>query len=465
MAGSPSESARFIAAKVLRQFEPRRTQAGTILNRLLNRTEERQRATDLVFGVVRNLRAIDAVITTFSGRPIERINKTLLAVIRVGVYELVYRPGSPPYSVVNEAVNTAKRIGGKKQTGFVNAVLRQVVRHIADRQKALPAAFPKRTLVQTAQVGCEFDVDFLPDPENAPAEHLSTIFSLPQWLVADWLGEFGPEQTREVCFGSNRRPSVYARVNPLKTTGSDLLEQFATAGIQAEAVVWERRDPCSPCEMIKVTGPHAVPQLPGFAEGLFTVQDMAASHAVCALDPQPGWTILDLCAAPGTKTMQLAEATRDSAQIVATDIDAKRLTKIKENLTRFALESVRLLPYAQVSQQDEGSFDAILLDVPCSNTGVLAKRLEVRFRIARHSLKELARTQRSLLDRAARLVKPGGRICYSTCSIHRSENGDLVRAFLEANGQFELTGEELILPSAEGFDHDGAYAAILMRRS
>jgi 16S rRNA (cytosine967-C5)-methyltransferase len=465
MAGSSSESARRIAAEVLRQFEPRRAQAGPILNRLLSRTDEKQRTTDLVFGVIRNLQAIDKVIATFSGRPIERINKTLLAVIRVGVYELVYRPDSPSYSIVNEAVNTAKHIGGKKQTGFVNAVLRQVVRHIAERQKALPAANPKRTLIQTAQAGCEFDTDLLPDPEASPATYLSTCFSLPQWLVEDWLSEFGPEQTRQVCFGSNRRPSVYARVNPLRTTGSGLLEQLAIADIRAETVAWKRDDARSPCEMIKITGPHAVPQLPGFSEGLFTVQDIAASHAVRMLDPQPDWTILDLCAAPGTKTMQLAEVTRDSAQIIATDIDAKRLTKINENLTRFALKSVSLLPYAQLLQQDEGSFDAILLDVPCSNTGVLAKRIEVRFRVTRNSLKELARTQRSLLDKAARLVKPGGRICYSTCSIQSSENSDPVRAFLQANGQFELTGEELILPSAEGFDHDGAYAAVLTRRA
>ncbi len=459
------ESARFIAAEVLRRFDPKQAYAGPLLNRQLNRTEEKQRATDLVFGVVRHLGAIDTVITTFSGRPIERINKMLLAVIRVGVYELLYRPDAPVYSVVNEAVNTTRRVGGKKQTGFVNAVLRQVVRHIAERSKALGEADPKRTLVQNVQTGCEFDTDLLPDPETSPAEHLSTCFSLPPWLVEDWLGEFGLDQTRRICFGSNRRPSVYARVNPLKTTGSKLLEQFASADVQAEIVEQGDIGASRTCEMIKITGPHAVDRLPGFAEGLFTIQDLAASHAVSLLDPQPGWKILDLCAAPGTKTMQLAEATQDAAQIVATDIDAERLTKISENLARSALGSVKLLPYTDLSKPQAESFDAILLDVPCSNTGVLAKRIEVRFRIRRDSLGKLAKTQRTLLDTAARLVKPGGKICYSTCSIHRSENGDLVRAFMDANGQFELGGEELILPSADGFDHDGAYAAVLARRS
>jgi len=465
MAPPPSESARFIAADVLRRFEPERTYAGTLLNRQLNRTQERQRATDLVFGVVRNLQAIDAVITTFSGRRIERINKKLLAVIRVGVYELLYRPDAPVYSVVNEAVNTAGRIGGKKQTGFVNAVLRQVDRHIVDRSRALADADPKRTLVQNARSGCEFDVDFLPDPEDSTAAHLSTCFSLPSWLVTDWLSEFGFERTRQICFGSNRRPSVYARVNPLKTTGSDLLERLAAADVQAELVNQGSLGSARPCEMIKITGPHAVDRLPGFAEGLFTIQDLAASHAVRLLDPQPGWRILDLCAAPGTKAMQLAEATQDSAQIVATDIDTQRLTKVGENQARSGLKSVTLLPHAQLSDQPEESFDAVLLDVPCSNTGVLAKRIEVRFRLKRNSLQKLIKTQSALLDTAAHLVKPGGKICYSTCSIHRTENEDQVRAFAQRDDRFELESEELILPSAEGFDHDGAYAAILTRRS
>lgn len=465
MAPPTSESARFIAADVLRRFEPERTYAGALLNRHLNRTQEKQRATDLVFGAVRNLRAIDAVITTFSGRRIERINKKLLAVIQVGVYELLYRPDAPVYSVVNEAVNTAGRIGGKKQTGFVNAVLRQVDRHIVERSRALTDASPKRTLVQSVQAGCEFDVDFLPDPEESPAAHLGTCFSLPSWLVTDWLNEFGLERTRQICFGSNRRPSVYARVNPLKTTGSDLLERLAATDVQAELVDQESLGSVRPCEMIRIAGPHAVDRLPGFADGLFAIQDLAASHAVRLLDPQPGWRILDLCAAPGTKAMQLAEATQDAAQIVATDIDAERLAKVGENQVRSGLKSVTILPHAQLADQPEGSFDAVLLDVPCSNTGVLAKRIEVRFRLKRNSLQKLMKTQSTLLDTAARLTKPGGKICYSTCSIHRAENADQVRAFLERNGRFELQSEELILPSAEGFDHDGAYAAVLMRRS
>jgi 16S rRNA (cytosine967-C5)-methyltransferase len=229
--------------------------------------------------------------------------------------------------------------------------------------------------------------------------------------------------------------------------------------------------------MLRIAGPHAVTQLPGFSEGLFTIQDLSASRAVRILDPQAGWSILDLCSAPGTKTTQLAEATRDLACIAATDINPDRLDRVRENITRLGLKSVTILPYAQLEQGQgpqtrrfafgnppTGPFDAILLDAPCSNTGVLARRVEARFRLRRKAVREIAATQKALLAKAAGLVKPGGRICYSTCSIQHQENQD-VREFLLESSQFELAHEELALPSAESFDHDGAYVALLRRRS
>jgi 16S rRNA (cytosine967-C5)-methyltransferase len=450
-----SRSARAIAAQVLREFDPVHDYAGPILDRLLGQTEERQRATDLVYGTLRNMTALDAVIAHFSGRAIARIAPPLLSILRIGVYELIYSPATPVYSIVNEAVSNVENAGGKRQTGFVNAVLRQITRHITDRQIDLAQTNPRQTLVQTPQMGCRFDTDFLPDPATSLPEYLSMCFSLPAWLVGEWLERFGPEQARAICFACNRRPSLYIRVNPLRTTAQDLLARFEQAGIRGQ--------PVPPGDMIRMTGPHAVTHLPGFAEGLFTVQDLSASQAVRILDPQPGWSILDLCAAPGTKTTQLAEATRDAAHIFATDINPDRLERVRENVTRLGLTSVTVVPYAQLEEGQAGPFDAILLDAPCSNTGVLARRVEARFRLRRKALRQIAATQKALLAKAAGLVKPGGCICYSTCSIQHQENQD-VREFLLESSQFELAREELTLPSAESFDHDGAYVALLTRK-
>ncbi len=463
MAGQKFKSARAIAVEVLNRCDPRRNYAGPLLGKVQQETNQRQRATDLVFGTLRNRIAIDTVISAFSGRPVERIQGRLLDIIRIGTYELIYCPSTEQYAIVNEAVGGAKAAGGAKQSGFVNAVLRQITRHISNRHAPLTEGDTGRTLVANAETGCQFDADFLPDRQINPAEHLSTVFSLPEWLVAGWLAEFGEESALRICLASNRRPSVYIRPNPLRTMIDALAEKFTAAEIGFEIA--------GDAEMIRIKSPRDVTQLPGFAAGEFTVQDITASKPVRLLRnlklKTKNLKLLDLCAAPGTKTTQLAEATDDSAKIIATDIDNRRLEMVKENIARLGINSVNIIPYeeflnSQFSIQNS-KFDCILLDVPCSNTGVLAKRIEVRYRINPAAIKELADLQAELLRSASDLVRTGGKICYSTCSIQRAENSEIVQNFLKKNKNFTRVSEQLTLPSAEGFDHDGGYAAILIK--
>jgi 16S rRNA (cytosine967-C5)-methyltransferase len=458
MTNQKVKTARDIAIEVLNRFDPKLNYAGAILNEILNQTSERQRTTDLVFGTLRNRYAIDTVITAFSNRPVEQITGNLLNIIRVAVFELIYSPGTPEYSIVNEAVEIAKPAGKNKQIGFINAVLRQITRHITDRQIQLNQANLKRTLPQSPTTGCQFDTCFLPDPAVQPADYFSTAFSLPKWLITDWLSEFGTEHTQQVCFASNRRPGIYIRPNTLKTTTQELAEKLSQAGIDATI---ERET-----EMIKLRSPRAITELPGFAKGLFTVQDITASQAVRLLQPQPDWKIFDLCAAPGTKTTQLAEFTGDSAKIIATDIDGSRLKMVKENTSRLGIKSVSIIAYEQLEHQavEIGPFDAVLLDVPCSNTGVLAKRIETRYRLNPKAIEQLTRTQMELLHKAVRLgVKPNGKICYSTCSIQTAENNRLIKKFLQKHSDFTLESEQLILPSVNESDRDGGYVAIITK--
>jgi 16S rRNA (cytosine967-C5)-methyltransferase len=453
MTGRKFQSARAVAAEVLNRYDPRKNYAGTVLDKLLGETDQRQKATDLVFGTMRNRGALDTVITTFSGRPVERIQDELLAIIRIGVYELIYCPATVEYAIVNEAVELTKASAGSKQAGFVNAVLRQIIRHIGNRQSPLSQANAGRTLIQTVSSGCEFDTDFLPDRKVDPVGYLSIVFSLPEWLVTDWLDEFGEESTWQVCFASNRKPGITIRPNKLRTTTAALVEKLRQAGIELEV--------SSDQSMIGIKSPRSISQLPGFVEGEFIVQDMTASRPVRLLNPQFGWTILDLCAAPGVKTTQLAEATNESATIVATDINNRRLEKIQENLSRLGVKYVDIVEYEKLPDM---TFDGILLDVPCSNTGVLARRIEARYRISRESIQALTKIQNDLLNMAVVRIKSGGKICYSTCSIQKNENDELIRDFLNKNPTFELECEELILPSAEDFGHDGGYTAILVRK-
>ena len=478
MAEQKFKSARAIAVEVLNRCDPKRNYAGTILDSLRHETDQSQRATDLVFGTLRNRKAIDTVIATFSGRHIERIQGRLLNIIRIGTYELIYCPSTEQYAIVNEAVVNAKAAGGAKQSGFVNAVLRQITRHINNRQISLTEGDASCTLPQTLAVGCQFDTSILPDKETCRAAYLSMVFSLPEWLVAEWLDEFGEESTRQICLASNRRPNVYLRPNPLKTTIEALTEKLGAAKVEFEIFLPEAPKGApqggttygADAEMIRIKSPRDVTQLPGFTEGHFTIQDITASKPVRMLGnlklKTKNLKLLDLCAAPGTKTAQLAEATGE-AKIVATDIDNRRLEMVKENITRLGMNSVDIVPYDQLVNSKfeilNSTFDCVLLDVPCSNTGVLARRVEARYRINPEAIKKLTRVQGELLKTAAEMLKPGGKICYSTCSIQRTENSELIENFLKESQNFTLESEQLTLPSAEGFSHDGGYAAILTK--
>ena len=494
--GEEKATARIIAVEVLNKFDPKRNYAGPILDKLLHKTDQRQRATDLVFGTIRNRFAIDTVIAKLARCPVERIPAKLLNILRIGTYELIYSSETAEYSIVNEAAENAKAVAGRRQIGFVNAVLRQIARLITNRQSTLTPTNVTRTLPQTPTTGCEFAIPFLPDHQDFPADYLAVAFSLPKWLVADWLTEFGFANTWQICLASNRRPGIYIRPNSLKTTAQKLAEKLreadidveiapdvtpAQAGVQKAVTVENhsrmdsrfRGNDTATMSLIKIKSPRDVTQLPGFAEGEFTVQDISSAQAVRFLKPKPHWRILDLCAAPGTKTTQLAEATADSAKIIATDIDAERLKLVGENISRLGIKNVRTIPYGQLlnskfkilhSTFAIDSFDCVLLDVPCSNTGVLARRIEVRYRIKQNAIKQLVELQSQLLSAAAESIKRKGKICYSTCSIQKDENSALVKNFLQQNPDFKLEFENLILPSAEQFDHDGGYVAILVNR-
>lgn len=448
-------TARQIAAKILAGTRKEKQFAAESLYGR-NDIENKPAATDLVMGVLRNSAMIDTIVSKITGQAVNHFQIKLLDIIRVAVYELVYCPQTADYAIVNEAVNYATKISGGKGAGFVNAVLRKIQGHIINRETRLGQPDIRRTVPQTPQAGCEFDIEMLPDRNGSPADYLSVAFSLPGWLVENWLSEYGSEQATEICFASNRRPSVYLRPNPLKTTAQDLSAKLREAGIDCKI------EPES--QMLKLSRPGAISELPGFNEGLFVAQDLSASGPVRLLNPQQDWNILDLCAAPGTKTTQLAEATAAKAKITATDTDVNRLKLVRENVVRLGVGNcVTVIDYQSLDGifRKRGGFDCVLVDAPCSNTGVLARRPEVRHRITKKAIEDITKTQEELLSRAGAMLRQGGVLCYSACSIQPGENQLLVKRFLEGNPDFNLKAEKLVLPGAGEFDRDGSYAAVL----
>lgn len=457
-----NSSARWVALSVLNKFDTVRHDAQTLLHEMIDRTDRKAQATDLVYGVIRNMGVLDMVIARASKTSVERIERKLLNILRIGAYELVFSPQTAGYAIVNEAANLAGDAGGRKQAGFVNAVLRNLVRSIDQRTTDLAGADVRRIIPQSPKTGCLFADKVLPDPKNEPEKYLAEVFSIPGWLIEGWVGEFGFAGAGEICLASNRRPGVFVRANTLKTTPEQLAERFAADGVEFQRF--------GEIEAIKIRPSGSISALGGFEEGLFSVQDPTAGWAVRLFEPIAGACIVDLCAAPGGKTIQLAQAMADSGRIIATDIDSQRLRLVRENCQRLGVTMVKTVEYDDLGSELSrcGPVDGILLDVPCSNSGVLARRPEVRLRITPGAVKSLAAVQSGLLEEASKMVKTGGKVCYSTCSILRDENAEIIAKFLACNPEFRLDCEKSVLPSVGGedtADFDGGYTAVLVKKS
>jgi 16S rRNA (cytosine967-C5)-methyltransferase len=450
-------SARAVAVEVLAGLNIQKHDAATRLEPWMNKTDQQARATDLVFGVIRNLAALDLILQKTADIKHEHTDKKILALLRIGVYELIYVPATPDYAILNDAATLATAVS-KKSAGFVNAVLRNVQRSIQNRSLPLEGQNPSRTLPTTDNNGCVFTTDVLPDPQQDLAIFFNQAFSLPVWLIRQWLTDFGPEQTRQICHASNRRPSVILRPNTLKISAQKLHAQLQTEGLDVL--------PSSDNTCLKLLQSVNIAGLKSFRDGLFFVQDPAAFDAVKLLQPKKGQVILDLCAAPGTKTAVLAAAMQNTGVIYATDADSKRLQKVSQNCQRLGIGNVQIIePYTlDAFLSHKHPIDAVIVDVPCSNTGVLARRAEARWRLDEKFIASLTKTQSQLLQKAISIVRPGGSVLYSTCAILRQENQSLTKDVLRQNPAVSLVQEQLILPSIETkdlFDHDGGYAVRL----
>jgi 16S rRNA (cytosine967-C5)-methyltransferase len=355
-------------------------------------------------------------------------------------------------------------IASKKQAGFINAILRNVGRLIAERQVEYDKSNLSNILVQDSSHGCCLKEAIFPEFSDDPAGYMADAFSLPRWLVEQWIEDFDIDSAWQICLASNRRPCVYLQPNTLKVCAGELAAWFAAGGVDEECFEVLGAD-----GMIRLKAGVAISTLPGYEEGLFFVQDVTAAKVGRFVDPQAGNIIVDMCAAPGGKTLHMAMLMGNKGRIIATDIDAERLKRVAENAARLGIDIIETVPYEQLDAviSTLKRIDTVLLDVPCSNTGVMAKRVEVRHRINQNALKSLEKKQLEILGKTLKTLSLCNRICYSTCSILKCENSALAEAFITGNTQFTLSKEHLTLADCSNnvsSGHDGGYVAILKRK-
>jgi len=416
---------------------------------------------DVLFGIVRRYRSFDALIDTFADPPLDKLDPLVHAALRLGTYEILFLDGVPGPVAVNEAVNVVKKNGTSSSANFVNAVLRNVLRSLTDETWELPddpTALGIENLFPVRDLTCrEFTKPVMPAPHDGVSsvvQYVSAVFNYPEWLVGRWIDAYGIDRTWEIAQTQVRVPSLTLRRNPLVREADAFEASFEEQNIRVEETdrpgfyrVYDRRAP---------------DELPGFEEGAFSVQDRNQGAALAELDLDGHPAVLDVCAAPGGKTTQAQEQAGGDALVVAADADRDRLDRLTENVKRLRLSGIApICADGRTPPFKPESFDVIMLDVPCSNTGVLSSRVEARFHLSDNPADELVPLQQSLLENALDFLKPDGRLLYSTCSLLPEENEATVEAVLDTHPSFEQEQSTTVFPTEK--HPTGAYAAVLSR--
>lgn len=438
---SQAAQVRATAAQVLMQVLPlgnRKDQAMRALNDVLPAAQERLPELDrkliqeICYGVCRWYTRLDKLLSKLLEHPLKSRDEDLHALLLVGLYQLFYMR-IPDHAAISETVEAGRQLGKTWAVKLVNGVLRRAQREKGSLESQLPAS-----------------------------EALDTAH--PQWLI-DALKAAWPEHLHGILQANNQQAPLTLRVNLREITREHYM-----------AALRERNIAATLCELspagIRLERSHNVPQLPGYEEGWFSVQDEAAQLAAVLLAPQAGERVLDACAAPGGKTTHLLELA--DIECVAIDVDAHRCDRIHENLQRLGLKAdVQALGLeAYAAQENVAPFDRILLDVPCSATGIIRRHPDIKWLRRRTDINTLAEQQLQLLQIAFNLLKPGGTLLYATCSVLPQENERVILKFVKDNPEATLMPLSLnvghaagagrqLFPTVNG--HDGFYFARLVR--
>ncbi len=445
------ETPRSLAVDILNRIDEAGLFAEPLLDQALSGSRltnihDRHLLTEIVYGTLRKRGRIDGIIARFYKGDMAGMETGVKNILRTAVYQILFTDRIPPFAIVNEAVKIAK-ISHQASSGLVNAILRNIIR----RQENITD----------------------PDVSKNPAAHSSQIHSHPLWLVERWLNQFGPEETLAICRANNDIPPLSVRINRLKTTREPVMADLG------QSVFETRKTAFSPDGLILSGGAVPLRETPSYREGHLQIQDEASQLITCLVDPKPGMTVLDACAGAGIKTSHLAERMQNRGRILALDRSGQKLKALRANMKRLGITIVETSIKDVSDDSDDalpGDFDRVLVDVPCSGLGTLRRNPEIKWRIRPADIDDFSSLQKRLLEQAARCLKRGGILVYSTCTITPEENEAVIWDFLSRSGDFHLENPPDLVPASmvteEGFfktrpdlhTTDGFFGAILRRR-
>lgn len=381
-------------------------------------------------GTLEHMIELDYIIDRFASVPVSRMKPVIRCILRSAVYEIRYMDSIPLRATCDESVKLARRKGFARLTGFVNGVLRSIGRGLPELE--------------------------LPDRETDETAYLSVRYSMPEWILRLWQESYHTKQIEDMCRCFLTPPVLTVRTDTRRITPEELKRRLEEQGIAV------RQDAHIP-EAMHLDGIDYLGALPEFTQGLFYVQDVSSMQAAQAADVQCGDTVLDVCGAPGGKSVHVAQLLNGTGRVITRDISAYKVSLIQENIRRNQVENMQAEQWdARVLDTSmEEAADVVIADLPCSGLGVLRRKADIKYRMSREKLEELAALQREILAVVQRYVRHGGVLLYSTCTIDRLENEENVSWFLEEFPGWHMEYQEQILPDASG--RDGFFIARLRK--
>lgn len=392
--------------------------------------QERAFLTRLTEGTIERTLELDYIINQYSKTKVQKMKPVIRNILRMAVYQITYMDNVPDSAACNEAVKLAGKKGFGTLKGFVNGVLRSIVRS-------------KEQILY---------------PEEACTEkYLSVKYSMPEWIVTMWLKDYGREKTEEILKSFYLSRPTTIRVNENQISKEELIKKLKNEHVNVEEHPFLN-------SALLISDYDYLGALNSFCEGDFQIQDAASIQVAESADIKPGDYIIDVCAAPGGKALHAAQLLNGTGHVEARDLTEYKVGLIQENIWRMGFDNVEAVQQDATlfDEASEEKADVVIADLPCSGLGVLSKKTDLKYKMTPETEKEVAQLQKEILDVVCRYVKPEGVMIYSTCTICKAENEENTRWFLEKHPEFELEWEKQIFPSRET---DGFYIAKLVKRS
>ena len=359
---------------------------------------------EITYGVTTWKLTLDTIIKKHSKIKLKKISPWIINILRMGIYQIIFLDKIPKSAAVNESVNLAKRYGHTSSSNFVNAILRKV------------------------------------EIKNN-VERISKTTSTPEWIVKKLIEDNGLEKTKEICENSNLHPKVTIRINKLKNTKQELENSLKEKNIEFQETEYE--------DFLILERVKNLENMDLFKEGKFTIQDISAGLTAKVLEPKENENVLDACSAPGGKTTYMAELMNNKGNIEAWDIHEHRTKLVMENAKRLGINIIKTNTKDATKYYEElnGKFNKILLDVPCLGIGVIKRKPDIKWQRKEEDIEEITKIQEKILENCSQYLKSGGELVYSTCSILKNENENIVNEFLKNNSQFTKKYEKTIFTS------------------